>query len=86
MARQRASLYDLVSELVAVKFSILNSLSNLALDLDVAEGLLAMPLLFFSFAWLAAEVVDEDEVDDAAAAAAGAAPAISRVLAKGDQV
>ena len=55
----------------------------MALDLDVAEGLLAMPLLFFSFAWLAAEVVDEDEVDDAAAAAAGAAPAISRVLATG---
>ena len=53
-----------------------NSHSNLALDLDVAEGLLALPLLFFSFTLPAAEVET--------AAAAGAAPAISRVLATED--
>ena len=65
---------------MAVKFSVLNSHSNLALDLDVAEGLLALPLLFFFslFALLAAV-----EVEAAAAAGAGAAPAISRVLATG---
>ena len=50
----------------------------MALDLDVAEGLLALPLLFFS--WFALPAA---EVEDAAAAAAGAAPAISRVLATG---
>ena len=66
---------------MAVKFSVLNSHSNLALDFIVAEGLLALPLLFFSWFTLPAA-----EVEDAAAAAAGAAPAISRVLATGDQI
>ena len=67
---------------MAVKFSVLNSHSNLALDFIVAEGLLALPLLFF-FSLFALPAAVEVE---AAAAAAGAAPAISRVLATGDQI
>ena len=67
---------------MAVKFSVLNSHSNLALDFIVAEGLLALPLLFFFSLFALPAAV---EVEAAAAAGAGAAPAISRVLATGDQ-